>query len=94
MVDRRKATRLDAFIRSEAISPSALARLSGYSRQHIHLVRTGKKEPSREFIRATLHAVCRIKAKRYRADELFELEGQPRRSNSVGSRDSRRRKAS
>ena len=81
-VDRRKATRFGAFVRDEALSPTELAQASGYSRQHIYLVRVGRKAPSVEFMRAVLHAASRIKSKRYRIDDLFDLEARPRRKAS------------
>jgi len=81
MSDKRRhhpTTRLRSFLASEGISPSRLARLSHYSRQHIYLVRTGQKQPSREFMRAVLHAASRITGKHYQIDQLFEMDARPR----------------
>ena len=73
-------TRLHTFLKTEGIGPSRLAAVSRYSRQHIYLVRTGKKQPSLQFMRAILHAASRIKHQAYRFDQLFEMDARPRTS--------------
>jgi hypothetical protein len=81
MVYRKRRSRLDRFLKEEGIGPSEFARMSGYSRQHVYLVRIGEKQPSTRFISAALHAAHVIKRKRYRADQIFEFRPAERKAS-------------
>ena len=47
-------TRLETFIRSRGIKPAHLAKVSGYSRQHLLRIRMGRMDPTRRCMAATL----------------------------------------
>jgi tetratricopeptide (TPR) repeat protein len=55
------------------IKPMQLARESGYSRAHLHRVRTGDIEPSRDCIAAIVSAFRRVTLQDVQAHDLFEL---------------------
>jgi predicted transcriptional regulator len=67
-------TRLEQFIKSRGIKPAHLARESGYSRQHLLRIRTGRMEPTRRCIAAIAAACRRLSGETVRASELFELD--------------------
>jgi predicted transcriptional regulator len=67
-------TRLESFIKSRGIKPAHLARESGYSRQHLLRIRTGRMEPTRRCIAAIAAACRRLSGESVRASELFELD--------------------
>ena len=67
-------TRLEQFIKSRGIKPAHLARESGYSRQHLLRIRTGRMEPTRRCIAAIAAACRRLSGEAVRASELFDLD--------------------
>jgi len=67
-------TRLESFIKSRGIKPAHLARESGYSRQHLLRIRTGRMEPTRRCIAAIAAACRRLSGEPVRASELFDLD--------------------
>jgi hypothetical protein len=67
-------TRLEQFIKSRGIKPAHLARESGYSRQHLLRIRTGRMEPTRRCIAAIAAACRRLSGEQVRASELFDLD--------------------
>ncbi len=67
-------TRLETFLKSRGIKPAHLARESGYSRQHLLRIRTGRMEPTRRCIAAIVSACRRLSRENVRAADLFELE--------------------
>jgi predicted transcriptional regulator len=67
-------TRLETFIKSRGIKPAHLARESGYSRQHLLRIRTGRMEPTRRCIAAIAAACRRLSGEPVRASELFDLD--------------------
>ena len=69
----RRATKLEAFLRSRGIKPARLARESGYSRQHLLRIRMGKMEPTRRCIAAIVVACRRITRRKARPSDLFDL---------------------
>jgi len=71
-------TRLEAFLKSRGIKPAHLARESGYSRQHLLRIRTGRMEPTRRCIAAIAAACRRLSGESVRASELFELDDEDR----------------
>jgi DNA-binding phage protein len=71
-------TKLEAFLRNRGIMPSALARETGYSRQHLLRVRQGTEEPTRPCISRIVAACRRLSGDDHVSPtELFELEGEP-----------------
>jgi predicted transcriptional regulator len=72
------STRLESFLKSRGIRPSHLARESGYSRQHLLRLRTGRMEPTRRCIAAIAAACRRLSGENVRASDLFDLEGEDR----------------
>ncbi len=68
------ATRLETFLKSRGIKPAHLARESGYSRQHLLRIRTGRMEPTRRCIAAIVSACRRLSRENVKAADLFELE--------------------
>jgi predicted transcriptional regulator len=66
-------TKLEAFLRKYSIRPADLARESGYSRQHLYRLRTGKMEPTRPCIAAVVVACRRLSHRRVTAPTLFAL---------------------
>jgi len=66
-------TRLEQFLKNRKIRPAHLARESGYSRQHLLRVRTGRMEPTRRCIAAIVTAACALSKGDVRPEELFEL---------------------
>ena len=69
----RRATKLEAFLRSRGIKPAHLACESGYSRQHLLRIRMGKMEPTRRCIAAIVVACRRITRRKVRPSDLFDL---------------------
>ncbi|HYI12487.1 MAG TPA: helix-turn-helix transcriptional regulator [Thermoanaerobaculia bacterium] len=69
-------TRLEKFLKSRGIKPAHLARESGYSRQHLLRIRTGRMEPTRRCIVAIASACRRLSGEQVRAHDLFDLEGE------------------
>jgi predicted transcriptional regulator len=67
-------TRLESFIKSRGIKPAHLARESGYSRQHLLRIRTGRMEPTRRCIAAIAAACRRLSGETVRASQLFDLD--------------------
>jgi hypothetical protein len=65
-------TFLERFIRSHGIKPARLARESGYSRQHLLRLRSGRMRPSLTCIAAFVIALRRLTNKRVIAEDLFE----------------------
>jgi len=66
-------TRLEAYLQKKRIKPAHLARMSGYSRQHLLRIRKGRMEPTRRCIAAIVAAVRRLTGEPVRADDLFDL---------------------
>ncbi len=66
-------TRLESFIRANGIKPAALARKSGYCRQHLLRIRFGEQEPTRPCIKAIAVACRQLSRKRVKATDLFDL---------------------
>ncbi|HEU4889301.1 MAG TPA: hypothetical protein VFV49_15555 [Thermoanaerobaculia bacterium] len=67
-------TRLEKFLKSRDIRPAHLARVSGYSRQHVLRIRMGSMEPTRPCI-AAITAACReLSGENVRAAQLFVLD--------------------
>lgn len=67
-------TRLEKFLKSRDIKPAQLARVSGYSRQHLLRIRMGTMEPTRRCI-AAITAACReLSGENVRAAQLFALD--------------------
>ena len=67
------STRLERYLKLKGIKPAHLARESGYSRQHLLRVRTGRMEPTRRCIAAIVAACRRLTHEPVRADDLFDL---------------------
>jgi tetratricopeptide (TPR) repeat protein len=66
-------TRLEEFLKSRKIKPIALARESGYSRQHLLRLRHGSMEPTRACIAAIVSAASKLSGSTVRPEELFIL---------------------
>lgn len=71
-------TPLEAFLKSRDVKPARLARESGYSRQHLLRIRSGRSKPSRRFIDAIVAACRKLTQEPVRANDLFDLRDQPR----------------
>ncbi|HEV7590475.1 MAG TPA: helix-turn-helix transcriptional regulator [Longimicrobium sp.] len=71
-------TRLESYLKSRGIKPAHLARESGYSRQHLLRIRTGRMEPTRRCIAAIVAACRRLANEHVRAADLFDLDGDDR----------------
>ncbi|MCU1231515.1 MAG: hypothetical protein JWO97_4399 [Acidobacteria bacterium] len=71
-------TRLEAYLTTRGIKPAHLARESGYSRQHLLRIRTGRMEPTRRCIAAIVAACRRLSREPVKAADLFDLEGEER----------------
>jgi predicted transcriptional regulator len=71
-------TRLERYLKDRGIKPAHLARESGYSRQHLLRIRTGRMEPTRRCIAAIVAACRRLSREPVRAADLFDLEGDER----------------
>jgi predicted transcriptional regulator len=65
---------LEAFLKSRDIKPAHLARESGYSRQHLLRIRTGRMEPTRRCIKEIVAACRRLAREPVKAADLFHLE--------------------
>jgi predicted transcriptional regulator len=67
-------TKLETFLKSRGIKPAHVARESGYSRQHLLRLRTGRMEPTRRCIKAVRDACRKLSGTpRLRASQLFDL---------------------
>jgi transcriptional regulator with XRE-family HTH domain len=66
-------SRLGTFMEQTRIKPTALARESGYSRQHLLRLRYGTMEPSRQVMVNLAEACSRLVERRVRVQELFDL---------------------
>lgn len=67
-------TKLQKFITSRGIKPAHIAKLSGYSRQHLLRLRAGTMEPTRPCIKAVRDACRKLTQNpRLRASQLFDL---------------------
>jgi hypothetical protein len=69
----QEATRLDTFMKANAIRPGQLARVAYVSRQHLLRVRAGEDDPSRQIMVRLMMACTLILHRRVRMDELFDL---------------------
>jgi predicted transcriptional regulator len=69
-------TRLERYLTTHGIKPAHLARESGYSRQHLLRIRTGRMEPTRRCIAAIVAACRRLSRQPVKAADLFDLEGE------------------
>jgi len=67
-------TRLERWMASRGVRPMALARESGYSRQHIGRVRAGRMDPTRKCMAAIIGACRRLSLEQVKAADLFELD--------------------
>lgn len=72
---RIPATRLETFIRTRGIKPAALARESGYSRQHLLRLRMGEMQPTLPCMVAIIGALRRLTGKAVRPDRVFDFTG-------------------
>jgi transcriptional regulator with XRE-family HTH domain len=83
------------FLAANKIGFLDLARRTGYSRQHLHRLRTGKQKLTPRYLEKLLPAVRQILRRRVLADEMFEPDELPelptpirkrsRRSSLIGS---------
>jgi len=73
-------TKLDRFLRSRGIKPAHLAQASGYSRQHLFRLRTGKMEPTRRCMVHLTHAARTLTREPVHAGDLFDLTAVDARS--------------
>jgi len=67
------ATRLDRFMRRNRVKPIAIARFSGYSRQHLRRLRAGEMDPGRKaMIRITTGCSVAL-GRRVHIWEVFDI---------------------
>jgi hypothetical protein len=71
------STPLEAFLRKHNVKPAHLAHVSGYSRQHLLRIRTGRMEPTRRCIAAIVSACRQLARVKVAATELFKLDEDP-----------------
>jgi len=69
-------TRLEAFMKANKITPVALARTSGITRQHLLQLRNGKAEPGRAVIAAIVEGCRKLSDKPIKPTDLFDLGGE------------------
>jgi len=72
----KKTTLLQRFItshREHGVTPTELARETGYSRMHIYNIANGQ-EPTREFMDLMLVACSKLTGRHVDRDELFEFK--------------------
>ncbi len=69
-------TRLEAFMKANKITPIALARASGISRQYLLQLRRGRAEPRRTMIAAIVEGCRKLSDKPVKASDLFDLGGE------------------
>jgi len=67
-------TKLEAYLKRHRIKPIHLVRESGYSRNHLLMIRDGKIDPSRQCIAAITEALHRLSGEQVKAADLFELD--------------------
>jgi hypothetical protein len=67
-------TKLEQYLKANAIKPAHLAAKSGYSRQHILRLRQGQQNPTQNLVLAVLYA-CRSLShnRKLAASDLFDL---------------------
>jgi hypothetical protein len=68
-----EVTRLETFMKANAVRPANLARVACISRQHLRRVRIGEDDPSRNVMVRLAMACTLILHRRVRMDELFDL---------------------
>ena len=68
-----RSTPLDRYLRSHGIKPSVLARESGYSRQHLLRLRTGRMRPTLNCMVTIVAALRRITREPVRVREVFGM---------------------
>jgi predicted transcriptional regulator len=66
-------TRLEAFMKANKITPMALVRASGISRQYLLRLRMGKSEPRRAIIAAIVAGCRQLSHKTVKPTDLFDL---------------------
>jgi transcriptional regulator with XRE-family HTH domain len=66
-------TRLQSFMKANAIKPSHLADDAGVSRQHLYHLRMGTAEPTRKVMVALATAARRILRRKVEVPEMFDL---------------------
>jgi tetratricopeptide (TPR) repeat protein len=66
-------TRLQRFLKERGLKYVDVARESGYSRQHLLRLRSGRMEPTRRCIAALVAAVSRLTRSKVRPEDLFVL---------------------
>ena len=69
-----KPTRLETYLKAPGISPTELARESGYTRQYLLRLRKGLPEPTRRCIAALVAACRRLSNENVCAADLFDLD--------------------
>jgi DNA-binding phage protein len=69
----QEATRLDTFMKANAIRPAQLARVAFVSRQHLMRVRTGEGDPTRHVMVRLMMACTLILHRSVKMDEIFDL---------------------
>jgi hypothetical protein len=74
-------TPLARFMRLRKIKTGRLAHESGYCRQHILRISTGRMEPTRPCIVAIVRACRALTGARVRAGDLFNLEAEQESEN-------------
>jgi len=65
-------TKLERFLREHGIKPAALARLTGYARQHLVKIRYGRVKPRRRTKLSIAIACSALARKHVTAEELFD----------------------
>lgn len=69
----QEATRLETFMKTNAIRPATLARTAYVSRQHLMRVRKGEDDPTRHVMVRLAMACTLIVRRRVKMDEIFDL---------------------
>lgn len=67
------STRLERFLKQKGITAAELTKATGYHRNHLYRIRTGKSEPTRECIAVILDACKRITGQPLEVEDLFEF---------------------
>jgi len=73
VMDHTRGTKFEPFLRSRGITPSHLARESGYSRQHLLRIRLGRMKPACRCVVLIVAACRRLCRENVSATDLFEL---------------------
>ena len=68
-------TRLEAFMKANKITPVALARASGITRQYLLQLRLGKADPRGTKIAAVVEGCRKLSSRPVKATDLFDLGG-------------------